>query len=226
MAVNGEKLVTFMCTPRDLSDLAVGHLYTRGLINGMADVKAVAACSDMKKISAFITGSTQDELFTIPKVVLSGCGSGSLFDEKILEKEKLDLDFSITMEEIKAAFREVASGAEMYKTMGGVHCAGIKEAGKDAVIREDIGRHNAVDKAIGAALRNEINLSNSIVVTTGRLSLDMVLKAVGGKIPVVASLSIPSDLAVELAERLGICLIGRVGTQNPIIYTFNEKIKL
>lgn len=225
MAVNGEKLVTFMCTPKDLGDLAAGHLYTRGLIKGMEDVNGIAACHDMKMISAFIKGDIKDELLTIPKVILSGCGSGSLFDKKLLEREKLDFSgFTIPLEEIKIAFKEMAGNAPMYKTMGGVHCASIKHPAFIPSVREDIGRHNAVDKAVGAAIKAGIPLSKSIALTTGRLSLDMVLKAAAGKIPVVASLSIPSDLAIQLADHLGICLIGRIGSPSPIVYNFKERI--
>ena len=104
-----------------------------------------------------------------------------------------------------------------------MHCALINVNGENYV-REDIGRHNAVDKAIGAVLKKDKNLKESFLISTGRISVDMVLKAATAKIPVVASRSIASDLAIEIAEKIGITLIGRINALEPIIYTVKERI--
>ena len=225
LLVNREKLVTFMCSPYDLEDLALGHLYTRGIIKEKNELESVAACKDAKLIATYTSNEVKDDLFTIPKVVLSGCGSGALFDEKIMEKEKIEYPEQISLERIKKVAREMLENAIMYQNSGGMHCAAIGNIKEEIVVREDIGRHNAVDKVIGAALNKEFDLKNSVITTTGRLSLDMVLKAVATKIPVVATISIPSSLAIELAEKLGVCLIGRIGKNEPIIYTYKERIK-
>ncbi|WP_297433223.1 formate dehydrogenase accessory sulfurtransferase FdhD [uncultured Cetobacterium sp.] len=225
LKVNREKMVTFMCSPYDLEDLALGHLYTRGIIKSKDELESIAACKDAKLIATYTLGEVKDDLFTIPKVVLSGCGSGALFDEKVMQKEKIEYPRQISLERIKKVAREMLEGAIMYKNSGGMHCASIGNISGEVVIREDIGRHNAVDKVIGAALNKDFDLKNSVITTTGRLSLDMVLKAVATKIPVVATISIPSSLAIELAEKLGVCLIGRIGKNDPIIYTFENRIK-
>ncbi|MGL5279782.1 MAG: formate dehydrogenase accessory sulfurtransferase FdhD [Cetobacterium sp.] len=225
LRLNREKLVTFMCSPYDLEDLALGHLYTRGIVKSKNDLESIAACKDARLIATYTLGEVKDDLFTIPKVVLSGCGSGALFDEKIMQKEKIEYPHQISLERIKKVARDMLEGAVMYKNSGGMHCASIGNPNGEVVIREDIGRHNAVDKVIGAALNKEFDLKNSVITTTGRLSLDMVLKAVATKIPVVATISIPSSLAIELAEKLGVCLIGRIGKNDPIIYTFENRIK-
>ena len=225
LRVNREKLVTFMCSPYDLEDLALGHLYTRGVIKGKNELESIAACKDAKLIATYTLGEMKDDLFTIPKVVLSGCGSGALFDEKVMEKEKIEYSEQISLERIKKVAIEMLENAIMYKNSGGMHCAAIGNIDGAVVVREDIGRHNAVDKVIGAALNREFDLKNSVITTTGRLSLDMVLKAVATKIPVVATISIPSSLAIELAEKLGVCLIGRIGKNEPIVYTFENRLK-
>ncbi|MGL4997593.1 MAG: formate dehydrogenase accessory sulfurtransferase FdhD [Cetobacterium sp.] len=226
LRLNREKLVTFMCTPYNLEDLALGHLYTRGLINQKEDLESVAACKDLKLIMVYTDKEVKDDLFTIPKVVLSGCGSGALFDEKVMTKEKIEYKNKISLELIKKTARNMLESAEMYKNTGGMHSASIGTLDGKAVSREDIGRHNAVDKAIGAALNAEFDLKNCIITTTGRLSLDMVLKAVATKIPVIGTISIPSSLAVQLAQKLGVCLIGRVAKNDPIVYTFHERLEV
>nr|WP_307776075.1 formate dehydrogenase accessory sulfurtransferase FdhD [uncultured Cetobacterium sp.] len=225
LRVNREKLVTFMCSPYDLEDLALGHLYTRGIIKNKDELESVGACKDAKIIVAYTSNDVKDELFTIPKVVLSGCGSGALFDEKVMNKERLEYLDQVSLERVKKVAIEMLENAVMYKNSGGMHSAAIGNIDGSIVTREDIGRHNAVDKVIGAALNENFDLKNSVITTTGRLSLDMVLKAVATKIPVVATISIPSSLAIELAEKLGICLIGRVGKNDPIVYTFEDRIK-
>lgn len=225
LRVNTEKLVTFMCSPYDLENLALGHLYTRGIIKSKDELESIGACKDAKLIVALTHKEVKDDLFTIPKVILSGCGSGALFDEKVMEKERVEYSGKVSLDRLKKVAIEMLDGAQMYKKSGGMHCAAIGSLDGEVVIREDIGRHNAVDKVIGAALDKDFDLRNSVITTTGRLSLDMVLKAVSTKIPVVATISIPSSLAVELAQKLGICLIGRVGKNEPIIYTFEERVE-
>lgn len=226
LRINSEKLVTFMCSPYDLKDLALGHLYTRGIISKKEDLDEVGACKDLKLIVATTSKEVKDDLFTIPKVVLSGCGSGALFDEKVMLKEKLIYSDKICLSRIKKVAIQMLESAVMYKNSGGMHSSAIGNLDGNFVSREDIGRHNAVDKAVGAALNNNFDLKNCVITTTGRLSLDMVLKAVATKIPVVATISIPSSLAIELAQKLGICLIGRVGKNDPIIYTFKDRIEV
>ena len=113
LKVNREKMVTFMCSPYDLEDLALGHLYTRGIIKNKNELESIAACKDAKLIATYTLGEVKDDLFTIPKVVLSGCGSGALFDEKVMEKEKIEYSNQISLERIKKIARDMLEGAAM-----------------------------------------------------------------------------------------------------------------
>lgn len=225
LMLNGKKIATFMCTPRDLEDLATGHLYSRGIIHSVDELLSIGSCESGRRMFVILNGLPHKGKFAVPEVILTSCGSGSLFNEEALEDIDLKFDISVSIDEIREAFKSLMESAVLHNTLGGMHCAIITDFNKKA-IREDIGRHNAVDKAIGAALKENINFEKSIIVTTGRISLDMILKAIGAKIPVIASLSIPSDLAIEIAERLGICIIGRIATKDPIIYTSIENIEI
>lgn len=226
LLVNGQKLITFMCTPIDLNDLAIGHLYVRGRLKSMNEIIGIGVCSENKKITVALDSKNTEEndKMTLPNILLSSCGSGSDFDENILKKEKLEFNADFSLEEIGEIFNLMLEEAQLYKKTGGMHCSAIKVENQ-IFVREDIGRHNAVDKVIGAAFQKLKKIENPVLVTTGRISVDMAIKAVSGKIPVIASRSIPSNLAIEIAEKLGITLIGRVGTLYPIIYTHEERIK-
>ena len=117
--------------------------------------------------------------------------------------------------------------AIIYNTTGGVHSAIVLNLAKDKYyLREDIGRHCAVDKAVGASAKDGEDFSNSIICTTGRISLDMLLKCAAVGIPVVASLKYPSDMGIKLANHYGITIVSNILSDKPLIYTNQEKIQI
>lgn len=222
--LNKRKLVTFMCTPENLNELALGYLYSRGLIASTGEVLTLAACDDMRKIYVTMSTTPSEEQYGLAGVLTSGCGSDSLFSEEFLGKKPLRADFSLPLLRLQDLVRQMFQDAELYKETGGVHCAGIADGNGLHVLREDVGRHNAVDKVIGKGLFLELNFQQCAILTTGRISSDMVLKAVAGGFPVVATRSIPTTLALEIAERMGITLVGRVIHKEPIIYSHPDRI--
>ncbi|MFT9496327.1 formate dehydrogenase accessory sulfurtransferase FdhD [Anaerosolibacter sp.] len=224
LILNGQKLVTFMCTPMNLKELALGHLYSRGLIKKTQDVLTLAACEDMKKIYVITSNKIVDEEYSISSVLTSSCGSGTIFTERLVNGGKNDSVYTITVEKLKGLSVEMLKKAELYKKMGGMHCACLSDGNKIAILREDVGRHNAVDKVIGKALFQEIDFSKALIFTTGRISLDMVLKAVAAGFPIIVSRSIPTNLALDLADELGITIVGRVVSSQPIVYTHRQRI--
>jgi FdhD protein len=221
---NGKKIVTFMCTPDSLSELAVGYLYSNGLVNSIDDIDTIGACDDMRKI--FITSGKNINYsgLQLNNVLSSSCGSSIQFAEKFIEKPKNESNFKISMENIIQLAKEMFSKAELYKKYGGMHCASLADGNNILALREDVGRHNAVDKVIGKGVFLGTNFKSSMIMTTGRISTDMILKAVNIGSPVIASRSIPTTLALEIAEKLGITIIGRVISNRPIIYTYKERI--
>jgi len=128
--------------------------------------------------------------------------------------------------------------AVMYRDTGGMHCAALAlPAGASApagptagaryfVVREDVGRHNAMDKILGRAFMDRVDFSSACALTSGRIAADMILKAVAAGVPVVVSRSIPTTTAFEIAEAAGVTVVGRVGDAEPIVYTHPERIRL
>ncbi|MGM0603905.1 MAG: formate dehydrogenase accessory sulfurtransferase FdhD [Bacillota bacterium] len=222
--VNKKKLLTFMCTPQNLNELAVGYLYNKGLIQGIDDIMALAACEDLKIINIKSSREISEEEYSLNSILATGCGSNSYLKENFYSLEKINSDLVVSLEDLKRLTAEMLKKAVVYKQTGGVHCSAVADQEQLLIIREDVGRHNAVDKVIGRALFEGIELADSMIITTGRISSDMILKAVSSRIPIVVSRSIPSSLAIEIAEEIGITIVGRSISKKPIVYTHGDRI--
>ncbi|WP_312815383.1 formate dehydrogenase accessory sulfurtransferase FdhD [Sedimentibacter sp.] len=226
LLLNGKDLVTFMCTPNELKELAMGHLLSRGIIKSVKDITSLGACKDMKMI--FATSSIEVDFggIELNTVLSSGCGSGVKFNESIAKLPKIESDFHISIEKVKKIAIEMFSKANMYRKYGGMHCAALSDGREILALSEDVGRHNAVDKVLGKGILKEVNFSSTMLMTTGRISTDMILKAANVACPFVVSRSIPTTSALELANNLGITVIGRINSSNPIVYMYEERIAI
>lgn len=221
--VNDNLLVVFMCSPYDLKDLAIGHLLTRGHISHIDEIKKIHIDYEKYKIEVETFGNISEELYSIPKFILSGSSSVSKFSDNIYKIKKVH-DIKISLEQIIKSANSMIDDSKIYKETGGVHAAIITDSNGKSYLREDIGRHSAVDKVVGAFARENGDFSKVFICTTGRISLDMLLKSSSVGIPVVASLKYPSDLGIHLAEYYGISIVARVLSYEPIIFTNPDKI--
>lgn len=221
--INKETKVLFMCTPLNIEELSVGHLIARGMIESVDDIVDINVIEE--KLQVFIDVKRYNkEKYSVPNIILSGCSSAT-FSEEYYNMEGIESNYSVDMNEIIELSTKLIEEAELYKQSGGIHGCAIKTKDGVCCLREDIGRHNAVDKAIGVMYMNKNTLSDSIIASTGRISLDMILKALAVNAPILTSLSVPSNLAVKLAEKFGITIVGRVKSKNPIVYTNKDRIK-
>ncbi len=221
--VNNKKITTFMCTPYDLEDLAIGHLLTRGMISDISKIKDVTVDTNTYQIFLNTIEDVSHPLYSVPEFVLSGASGVGEFSDNIYKIPTINTDYSISLDKIVDIARTMIDEAIIYNTTGGVHGAIIANE-KGYFLREDIGRHNAVDKAVGAASRNNIDFSNSFICTTGRISLDMLLKSAAIRIPIVASLKYPSDMGVRMANHYNIAIVSRITSENPSIYANEARI--
>jgi FdhD protein len=220
--INNQKIITFMCTPENLKELAMGHLYTRNLIEDIYDIDSIRVCNSLKNIYITSEFISMDEDLSLNTVLSSACGSSPNFNlnpDKILESRT-----SFDLETLKNATMEMFKLAVKHQKTGGMHSCAIYSANKEIIALEDVGRHNAVDKIIGACLSKNYNLRDSAIISTGRISTDMVLKCAVAEIPVVVTRSIPTTSALELAKKTGITIVGRIMAKEPIIYVNKERI--
>ncbi len=227
--INGEQLVTVLCSPGDLEALAVGFLFSEGIIRAKEEITGLLLDSErgIVRIRTAEDKTADGKLF-MKRVLTTGCGRGMAFYSyaDLDRKKKVLSDLKVTPEEVLALSRRFQTASELYKSTHGVHSAALCDTREVLFFAEDIGRHNAVDKVLGRCLLEGIPVVDRILVTSGRISSEILFKAAGSGIPVLVSKSAPTDMGVELALELGITLIGFVRGGGMNVYAGQERIDL
>ena len=222
LEVNGKDIVTLMCSPFDLELLALGHLFSGGLIASMDEVLSLWVCPDNSRVHIKCAHDIAHESGFA--VVPSACGASpaSIFHSDRLAQ--LTPSWTFAMTSLRDWAREMFDQAKLYRTTGGMHCAALVPGDGSVFVFEDVGRHNAVDKAIGRGLREKVDFSRSCLISSGRIAADMAAKAIAAGIPLVVSRSIPTTAAFSLAVDKRLTLVGRISAASPIVYTVPERL--
>lgn len=226
LTVNGEVWLTFMCTPIDLEYLAIGFLYNERVIKGFEQVASVRVCDTGDNVDVWLTHSVEKP---VKWSRTSGCTGGITFIENYSDTGDIDTQFSTngTTLDQDAVFRLLDSlfnAQNLYRKSGGVHSSILTDGNTTTIMAEDIGRHNTLDKISGRYLIEPVRLDRRIIVTTGRISSDMLLKANNLRASVVISRTSPSSLSIEMASKWGITLIGYARRNQFRVYTHPERI--
>ncbi|AHV97321.1 formate dehydrogenase accessory sulfurtransferase FdhD [Paenibacillus sabinae] len=229
LKINGEEFVTLVCTPEHIEDMAVGYLASEGIIRGIQDIKEMWTQEEegYVHVSTDRWNELHRQLYA-KRYVNSCCGGGrhgfvyvnDARTAKIMEGVHVSLSF-------KDCFRlmeEVQTGSELFHRTGGVHSAAICDTDGVLLARSDIGRHNALDKIYGHCLRHAMNLNDKIIVFSGRISSEILLKVAKIGCEIILSKSAPTALALELAEQLGITTVGFIRQDSCNVYTRPERI--
>ncbi len=224
--IGNKELVTLLCTPSDLKDLAIGFLFTSALIKKIQDIKKIVI--NQEQWVAYIDLAVADIDLVFKRLYTSGCGRGTLFysAQDLLNRGKVVSDFRITSAKIIFLMTEFQRMSEVYLKTGGAHSAAIADNKGITVFKEDIGRHNAIDKVIGRCLTESVDLENKILITSGRISSEVLLKAQKCRMPVIVSKSAPTNQAVKLARDMAITLVGFARGDRMNVYSGEARIKL
>ncbi len=217
--LNSKKFVNILCTPVDIENLIIGFLFVEGIIEKYEDIKEIDIDEENFKVSITIDKElnfSKDEL-----TYASGFGKGIIF-RKV--GKVVNTDLKIKPMEILQLMEKFQNCGKIYKISGAVHASCLASNEKIITIKEDIGRHNTVDKIIGECVKKNINTEDKIIFTTGRISTEMLIKSSRIKIPVVITKKSPTAKAVELAKQLGITIVGKVRDNSFIVFSKKERI--
>jgi len=218
--VNGRHMMTAMMSPADPEDFVTGFLFTEQVIKGPREIESIRV--EKNRISVITTN-----LFRVAgqkKTILSGCGgSVSYIDAEKLPKIHSDLSLAtgFIAEMVKNTL-----DSDLHRMTGGTHIVALVSAQGIITVAEDIGRHNALDRVIGYALRNEIDLSMTFIIVSGRVSSEMARKCLVANIPVIVSRGATTTLAYDVAGKNGLTIVGFARGSKMNVYTHGERIRV
>jgi len=224
LAINFKNLSFMTCSPEYLEELTAGYLITSGIIsdsNSLVGLKYEES-KNIMHIELSDNSVIKDMIFSKLRPV--GCGAGTLLFAQNGLKSLTSGKISIAKEKISEIMNEFNKSSELFLATGGVHSAAVSDGKSILVMREDIGRHNAIDKVIGNMYLGKNSLNDKIIITSGRISSEIVLKVIYAGIKMIISRSAPTQKAIELAEENGITLIGFARSTNFNIYSHFERV--
>ena len=231
LTVNGQVWLTFMCTPTQLEALAVGFLFNEGIIKEFSEVADVRLCEHGDNVDVWLNhAADKPERWTRTSGCTGGMTSvdastrlsaGARVDRELAHRQN---DVVLSPEQIPALLAMLDDDQTLYRQTGGVHTSILSDGERSILAAEDIGRHNTLDKLAGQMLIDGIKPNASVILTTGRISSEMMQKAIRLGVSVVISRTSPSSMSIELAEKQGITLIGYAKRHRFNIYTHAERI--
>ncbi len=242
--INGERVAILMRLPGMEKELAAGFCVSEGLVGSFSDILIVHHCGQGLPSPGSETSEEEGESrnrvevtirpgalrpearLDVVRLIRAGCGAVDV-DRADLALEPVKDDTMVDLGTISGLASSMRAGQRLHQRAGGVHGAALFDAGGGlVVVCEDVGRHNAVDKALGYCLLRGISLRGKLLLCSGRLTYEMVTKTVRLGIPLLASMSAPTTLSVQLAERFNVTLIGYLRGHRMTIYSHPERIRM
>ena len=225
LTVNGKVWLSFMCTPVHLEAMAVGFLYNEGVMEAMEDVADVRVCEHGDNVDVWLNHQTEQPTSWRRT---SGC-TGGVTAVDLLAKPDVSFEqnkVKVGPEAIGRLVEMLFESQELYRETGGVHTSALSDGETILLSAEDIGRHNTLDKIAGLCLMNNVWPESRILITTGRISSEMLQKAARLQAPILISRTSPSSLSIEMAERYGITLIGYARRHRFNVYSNGQRVGL
>ena len=230
ISFNGTEIVTLLCTPTDIDAMAVGYLASERYIVDVDDVHQIDVADDGSAVNVMTTSSHSSagdsHSPAATPIITSGCGGGRL-SRHVLDSAsvwRVGEGAAVDASDIRVWMKEFATRSTLFRETGGVHSAAIYLGDEVVAFSEDIGRHNAVDKVLGRALLDRVQLDRAVLLSTGRISAEMVIKCALRDVSVVVTRSAATSLALDLAERMGVTLAGFARGRRMTVYTHSYRV--
>lgn len=225
--LNEREVVTLLCLGEHMKELAVGFLSSEGFIEKFSDIKSIRMDEEkgVAEIEAVAENPLVEGLFE-RRTITSGCGKGSTFYNVMdaFKCKKIESEIKARPSYLLELMKKLHELSGLYKDTHGVHNSALADLKDIIVFREDIGRHNAVDKINGYSILTGIGLSDKILITTGRVSSEILIKTGKMGIPIILSRSVPTALAVSIAEEVGITIAGFARGGSLSVYSHEERV--
>ncbi len=225
--LNGKEMVTLLCAGHHLDELAVGFFRSEGFLNGPGDIQKIEVDEVGGKVDLVVKNpSSFADRMWMKRTITSGCGKGSLFYFSLdaLMSRRVKSTLQVSVRQILERVEDLNRLSETYRRTHGVHNTILAGPSEVLLFRDDIGRHNAVDMIIGHATLSGIALKDKLLVTTGRLTSEILIKTAKVGIPILVSRNTATTLAIELAKSLNITLIGYARAARFTLYAGRQRI--
>ena len=225
--LNNRELVTLLCWPTEQRFLAAGFLYSEGLIRSKDEINKITVDEKRGVVRVVTEGDNEsaDDL-VFKRFITSGCGRGASFysSADVGSAARVESQTRLSAQNVLALMKAFHRRSKVYRMTGGVHSAALCDTKDILLFAEDIGRHNAIDKIFGRCLLEDFSTAERIIVTSGRISSEILLKVAKRTIPIIISKSAPTDLGVKLADEFGITIIGYVRGKRMNVYTHEWRV--
>ena len=212
--VNGQPLVSLMCTPTQLEELALGFLFNEGLIEGLDDMAVLELCGGGRCVDVWLEHDIETPQL---RVITSGCSGGITFKDVVSAHHQVESDTRVTPQQVTQLMEGLSRAAALYHRAGGIHTAALADGKQLLCLAEDVGRHNALDKLIGALFQSGTDFSTGFVLMTSRCSFELVQKTATVGIGALVSVSAPTALALEIAQKARMFLAA-IGDNNVVVF--------
>lgn len=225
--LNGHEVVTLLCTGKSPKFLAVGFLKSDGLVTDLKQLKDVQVEEEAEHIAVRVVTS-HDPLRhqSLERSITSGCGKGTSFSRNVetISSTSVTAKLTVTPEQISRLAAELDERSTLYRATGGCHNASLATPERILIFREDIGRHNAIDMICGQCFLEDIPTEDKLVVSTGRIASEILLKVMRLGVPILVSRSAATRFSIDLARSTNMTLIGRARQGKMVIYHHGGRI--
>lgn len=228
--LNDQELVTLVCSPVFIQELAVGFLCSEGVLSRREDLRGITVNESdglvwVETKEGAVPAAAQTFL---RRFVTTCCGRGRAafyFLNDARGMNRLESRLCLTPEQVFALSRRLEESSALFAATGGAHSAALCTSTEMILLFEDVGRHNAVDKIFGRCFLEGIDTADKVMVFSGRVSSEILIKVARMKIPVIIARGAPTDLALEMAEELGVTVVGFAREERFNVYTHRQRIK-